>query len=174
MKFNKKFKQYSKTILEGVIAQDHLPIHQGDQVMFAKDWAKKLPEIANTSTGQRIKEMASQTDNALIATSIAGKKPMAYGAHGSQDNNPAMETEYTVTVGEQYALGLFKNIVVVPMNALVGVDNGINLPPLSKGQQEKQRKQNYKGEEPTIDKTLSDPTTQTHASWKDHGGKLPS
>ena len=25
-----------------------------------------------------------------------------------------------------------------------------------------------------FDKTLSDPTTQTHASWKDHGGKLPS
>jgi hypothetical protein len=174
MKFNKKFKKYSKMFLEGVIAQEHLPIHQGDQVEFAKDWAKKLPDIANTSTGQRIKEMIDQTDNILIATSISGKKPMAYGSHGSQENNPAMETEYVVTVGEQYALGLYKNIVTVPMNALVGVNNGVNLPPLSKNQQEKERKQNYKGEEPKIDKTLSDPTSQTHASWKDHGGGLPS
>lgn len=176
MKFNKLFKHYSKLFVEGVIQQEHLPIHQGDQVIIRKDWAN-LPyfqSLKNTSTGERIREMIEQEKDPLIATAINSKNPAAYGSFGSfQQNSIANEEEFMVTVSQQYALGLYKNIVVVPMSALQRVDNGGNLTPLSKNQDGEDWKQT-KGEDPKLDSSKSDPTKQTHASWKDHGGKLPS
>ena len=169
MKFNKLYKKYHQLFAENIIPQAQLPIHQGDQVTFVKGWEKKLENLAQSSTGERIREMIAQKDNPLVAYSIVSKKPASYGAHGSPNQNGGQnEEEFTVTVGEQYALGLYKNIVSVPMYALERIDNGINLTPLSKNQSEKPRKQTT-GEEPKLDKNLSDPTTQTHASWKDHG-----
>jgi hypothetical protein len=184
MKFNKKFKEYTDIFLEGVIPQDHLAIKQGDQVTVRKDW-KKNPEVQNlinTTTAERLDVLAGNlpdpankdTPDPIIATSISSKTPAAYGSFGSfRDNGGVNEGDFTVTIGQQYAIGLYNNIVSVPMSILQRVDNGINLTPLGKSQQEKPRKQTT-GEEPTIDKNLSDPTTQTHASWKDKGGKLPS
>lgn len=177
MKFYKKFNQYVKMFLENTIPQEHLPIHQGDQVVFRSDWAKNplVQDIVKSSTGERIREMIEQKKDPLVVTSINSRIPAAYGSHGSfRDNGNVNEGDYMVVVGQQYALGLYKNIVTVPMAVLERVDNGINLTPLSQNQNDKERKQNYKGEEPKIDKTLSDPTSQTHASWKDKGGPLPS
>jgi len=171
MKFNQKFKQYAKLYMEGVIPQEHLPVHQGDQVVIRKDWKKdpQMQNLVNSSTGQRIDELVVQTDDPIIATSVSSKTPAAYGSFGSyRDNGNVSEADFMVTIGQQYAIGLYKNIVTVPMSILQRVENGINLPPLSKNQQDKPRAQTT-GEKPEIDKTLSDPTVQTHASWKDNG-----
>lgn len=169
MKFNKLYKKYHQLFVENILPQANLPILQGDHVTFIKGWEKKLENLAQSSTGQRIREMIAQKENPLVAYSIVSKKPAAYGAHGSQNQNGGQnEEEFMVTVGEQYALGLFKNIVSVPMHVLERIDCGINLPPLSKNQQEPPRKQTT-GEEPKINSNLSDPTIQTHASWRDQG-----
>ncbi len=181
MKFNKKFKEYTETFLEGVIPQDHLPIHQGDQVSVRKDWKKdpQVQNLVNTTTAERLDVMSGnlpdpsnkQSPDPIIATSISSKTPAAYGSFGSHtDNAGKSEADYTVTIGQQYAIGLYNNIVTVPMSILQRVDNGINLTPLGQSQQEKPRKQTT-GEEPVVDKAVYD---ATHASWKDQGGKLPS
>lgn len=174
MKFNNLYSKYKTLYVENAA---NLPILQGDQVIFKKNW-DKLPyfeSLRNSSTGQRIREMIDQKEDPLIATAIKANRPTSFGAHGSpEQNSVANESEFVVTVAQQYALGLYSNIVEVPMIALERVDNGNNLTPLSNNQNGKEYKQNYKGEAPKIDKTLSDPTSQTHASWRDHGGKLPS
>lgn len=181
MKFNKKFKEYTETFLEGVLPQEHLPILQGDQVVVRKDWKKnpQVQNLVNTTTGEKLDIMSGnlpnpstkETPDPIIAISISTKIPEAYGSYGSFAHNGAKsEADYMVTIGYQYAIGLFNNIVSIPMTILQKVENGINLPPLSQNQQEKPRKQTT-GEEPVTDKSVYD---ATHASWKDHGGKLPS
>jgi hypothetical protein len=171
MKFNKLYKDYQKLYMEGVIPQEHLSVLQGDQVVFRKGWEKdpQMENLVNSSTGERIREMIEQKEDPLIATAIQSKTPAAYGSHGSQrDNTIANEEGFMVTVSQQYALGLYKNVVVVPMSVLERVDNGNNLNPLSKNQQEQPKRQTT-GEEPKLNPNGSDPTVQTHASWKDHG-----
>ncbi len=181
MKFNKKFKEYTETFLEGVIPQDHLSIHQGDQIIVRKDWKKdpQVQSLINTSTAERLDVMAGnlpdpankESPDPVMAISISTRVPASYGSYGSfAHNGSKTEYDFTVTIGCQYALGLYNNIVTVPMSILQRVDNGANLPPLSPNQQEKPRKQTT-GEEPVVDKSVYD---ATHASWKDHGGKLPS
>jgi len=175
MKFNKLYNKYANLFLENVIPQEHLPVKQGEQVVFKKNWDKfpYFDTLKNSSTGERIRSMIEQKDDPLIASAISSKNPSAFGSHGSfKDNNIANESEFYVTVSQQYALGLYKNVVVVPMEVLDMVDNGNDLPRLSKNQN-KEYKQTT-GEKPTLNKNQADPTKQTHASWKDKGGPLPS
>ena len=150
MKFNKKFKEYTEIFLEGVIPQDHLPIHQGDQVSVRKDWKKdpQVQSLVNTSTAERLDIMAGNLPNPsnkelpdpVMAISISSRAPSAYGSFGSfAQNGSKSEADYTVTIGFQYAIGLYNNIVSVPMSILQRIDNGANLPPLSPNQQEKPR-----------------------------------
>lgn len=178
MKFNKHYKYFTNLYTEKRTVEI-LDIHEGDMVVFRKDcWNNEyLKNLQNTSTGLRIKEMIAQTnsDNAdpLIVTGLKSKRPVSYGSFGSNDQNSiGNEVEYIATVGQRYALGLYSNIVEVPLSCLQRVDTGNNLPPLSNKQQQEPYKQTT-GEPPMLNPHTSDPTIQTHASWKDHGGKLP-
>lgn len=167
MNFNKAYSKYKKLYTENI--QEGIPM-QGEQVVFIKGWEKDpyMESLANTSTGQRIREMIEQGDDPLIVTGIQFKKAHAYGSFGSVEHNSINNEEHVfVTVSQQYAIGLYSNVVVVPASILQCVENGINMPSLSKNQN-KEYKQTT-GEEPTIDKSATDPTTQTHASWKDNG-----
>ena len=174
MKFNKQFNTYAKMFLENTIPQEHLPVRQGDQVIFKKGWDKLdyFKSLKNSSTGERIRAMIEQQKDPLIASSLSSRNPSAYGAHGSyRDNNVANESEFMVTVCQQYALGLYSNIVVVPMEAIQNVDNGANLTALSKNQDGPDHGQTtgteYKQPKPSGDKF--NPVDQTHAVKKDHG-----
>lgn len=166
MKFNKVYNEFKTLFTEAY--HDGTPL-EGEQVAFIKGWEKNpyMADIANTSTGERIRAMIEQQDDPLIATGKQYKSTAAYGSYGPAkhiDN----EKEAFITVSRQYAIGLYADTVTVPAAVLQTVENGINMPKLSKSQN-KEYKTNYKGEEPTVDKNLTDPTTQTHASWKDHG-----
>jgi hypothetical protein len=165
MKFNKVYNKFKTLFTEGIV--EGVPM-EGEQVSFIKGWEKDpyVKDIVNTSTGERIRAMVEQTDDPLIATGVQYKHPHAYGSFGSPPLNN--EKEVFVTVSRQYAIGLYADTVTVPASIVQTVENGINQTKLS-DRQNKEYKTNYKGEEPNVDKTLTDPTTQTHASWKDNG-----
>jgi len=169
MKFNEKYSKYAEIYLESGNTPNALPILQGDQVVFTKGWEKEpyMADIANTSTGERIREMMSQSENALIATAISAVHAGKYGSYVGADNKSQSEREFRVTVAQQYALGLYKNTVEVPMCCLTAVDNGNNLPSLSKSQNKDYRQ--TLGEDPKLNKDETDPTVQTHAAQKDKG-----
>tara|TARA_R110000765_G_scaffold7963_4_gene26001 strand:+ start:22743 stop:23273 length:531 start_codon:yes stop_codon:yes gene_type:complete len=176
MNFNTEFNKYAELYLENTVTAKDMGALQGDQVVFIKNW-EKLPyfeSLKNTSTGERIRSMIEQGTDPLIVTAIRTIRPTAFGGQATPAANEMMnENEYMATVSQQYALGLYSQIVEVPLAAVQRVDNGNNLTPLSTNQN-KVHKQT-KGETPTIDPNAGeDPRKQTNAAWKDQGGKLPS
>jgi hypothetical protein len=169
MKFNEQYTKFAALYVESGNNPNSLPVLQGDQVVFRKGWEKEpyMANIANTSTGERIRAMMEQQDNALIATCISAVHAGSSGSYVTADNASQDEKQFRVTVSQQYALGLYKNVVDVPMACLQRVDHGINLPPLSKSQNQEYRQ--TLGEAPKMNAGTEDPTKQTHAASKDKG-----
>lgn len=120
-----------------VLAEDVITRYQqgglltGDIVKFRKD-ALKNPKVKDmSSTYKTVIEDAAKTDLNLRVSSVKTIRPTTSNFYGGgQGAGTDAPYDYFVDLVIEYAPGLFRDPITVPIEVLDRVDTGINLAPI--------------------------------------------
>lgn len=156
----------------------------GDAVVIKPKFGKPAtstldhPEIVDR--GQTFKDLLTSLITSKAQLRVADVKSIRQDSPG-QPHNSAPANRY-VDVMQEYAPGLFYNVMTLPAEVLEVQDNGINLPPASglrrKSKAEKNKEHKHENSLGTYPKDSTTPKTNTKLananSWPNEpGGRKP-
>lgn len=128
----KKFAGKYEAIIENTITRfEQGGILSGDLVKFRKDAMKNEKVAAMMSNYKAMIEDAINTDLNLRVSAIKSIRPTTSGNYGNGHwQGTEAPTDHYVDIVVEYAPGLWKNPITVPIEVLERVDTGINLAPV--------------------------------------------
>lgn len=128
MKFTGKY----ETIIESTITRfSQGGVLSGDLVKIRKDALKNEKVKANTEPYQKALENAMNTDLNLRVCAVKSIRPTTTGDYGGGHNSGTRApTDYFVDIVIEYAPGLWRDPITVPLEILEIVDTNGNLSPI--------------------------------------------
>jgi len=128
----KKFTGKYETLIEAAITRfEQGGLLSGDIVKFRKDVMKNEKVKAMMDNYKAMIEDAINTDLNLRVSAIKSIRPTTSGNYeGGHNSGTDSPTDHYVDIVVEYAPGLWRNPITVPMEVLERVDTGINMAPI--------------------------------------------